>query len=202
MKKGMLWLYVFGLLTVFPVSDNSYAVMEQSRQDSSEEFPRIIHGKSRENGHFKEDELLVRFKAGFRSHSADNLHKKHGSEKIKEFPALYMHHLKLKKGMRIEDAIERYRADPSVEYAEPNYLVSVQTMPNDPRLGELWGLHNTGQTGGFSDADIDTPEAWDLAAGSSSVVVAVIDTGVDYYHEDLAANTWLNPGEDTGKQHR
>ena len=59
----------------------------------------------------------------------------------------------------------------------------------------MWGLHNTGQIGGTPDADIDAPEAWDTATGSADVVVSVIDTGVDYNHEDLAANMWTNPGE-------
>src|SRR5262249_48878129 len=65
-------------------------------------------------------------------------------------------------------------------------------------FSSLWGLHNTGQTGGTPDADIDAPEAWDVTTGSSSVVVAVIDTGVDYTHPDLAANIWTNAGEVPG----
>ena len=52
-------------------------------------------------------------------------------------------------------------------------------IPNDPFFDQLWGLHNTGQTGGTADADIDAPEAWDVTTGSSAVVVAVIDSGVD-----------------------
>ncbi len=70
----------------------------------------------------------------------------------------------------------------------PNY-------PNDPYCEYQWGLHNTGDLSGIEDADIDAPEAWDITTGSNEVVVAVIDTGVDYTHEDLAANMWRNPGE-------
>ncbi len=86
---------------------------------------------------------------------------------------------------------------PDLLYAEPNYLVHAMDTPNDPRFGELWGLHNTGQTvsgqAGTPDADIDAVEAWDLTTGSSSVVVGVVDTGVDYTHPDLAANIWSAP---------
>jgi len=94
-----------------------------------------------------------------------------------------------------------------VLYAEPNFVYSLvgaenveSTTPNDPGFtgSSLWGLHNTGQSGGTVDADIDAPEAWDLATGSRDVVVAVIDTGVDHYHPDLAANMWTNPGEVNG----
>jgi len=65
--------------------------------------------------------------------------------------------------------------------------------PNDPSFSLLYGLHNTGLSGGTVDADIDAPEAWGVITGSSSVVVAVIDTGVDYNHPDLAANIWTDP---------
>ena len=78
---------------------------------------------------------------------------------------------------------------------EPNFVMTVQLVPNDANYSELWGLDNTGQTGGTADADIDAPEAWDTTTGSNNVVVAVMDTGVDYTHEDLAANMWVNPGE-------
>ena len=83
------------------------------------------------------------------------------------------------------------------ERAEPNGILWAQATPNDPMYGSQWGLNNTGQTGGTSDADIDAPAAWDLTTGSS-VVVAVVDSGVQYNHPDLAANMWTNPGEVAG----
>ena len=85
----------------------------------------------------------------------------------------------------------------SVLYAEPNYRVHTTQLPNDPRYSELWGLENLGQTGGALDVDIDAPEAWDVTTGDHTLV-AVIDTGVDYTHEDLAGNMWVNAGEVPG----
>ena len=59
-------------------------------------------------------------------------------------------------------------------------------------------LRNTGQTGGTPDADIDADEAWNIETGNSSIVVAVIDTGTDWGHEDLLGNIWNNSGEIPG----
>src|SRR3954447_5051755 len=92
-------------------------------------------------------------------------------------------------------ALAAFKNDPNVQFAEPDYRVSLQMAANDPDFGQTWGLDNTGQTGGFEDADIDAPEAWDKTTGSTKTIVAVIDTGVDYNHPDLYENIWINPGE-------
>ncbi|UCG51055.1 MAG: S8 family serine peptidase [Candidatus Latescibacterota bacterium] len=101
-------------------------------------------------------------------------------------------------GLSPEDAVERFSNDPRIEYIEPDYIVYADDLfPDDPEFERLWGLHNTGQTGGTPDADIDAPEAWQIETGDT-VLVGVIDTGVDWTHEDLAANMWINPGEIPG----
>ncbi len=100
--------------------------------------------------------------------------------------------VRLPPGLSVEEAIKRYKGQPGVLYAEPNYIIRLDATPNDPSYNQLWGLNNTGQSGGTVDADIDAPEAWDLSTGSSTVVVGVIDTGVKYDHPDLAANMFQN----------
>lgn len=92
----------------------------------------------------------------------------------------------------------RLATDARVRYVEPNAIVSADATPNDPSYPQLWGMNNTGQTGGTPDADIDAPEAWDVQTGSTSVAVGVTDTGIDFSHPDLAAQQWVNTGENCG----
>jgi Subtilase family len=96
----------------------------------------------------------------------------------------------------------RLRADPRVGYVERNFRIQAADhggTPNDPSFHQQWGLDNFGQmVSGFpgtADADIDAQEAWQVTTGSAGVVVGILDTGLDLTHPDLAANVWLNPGE-------
>lgn len=99
----------------------------------------------------------------------------------------------------VEQALVTYSALDGVQYVQPNYEVNANaTIPNDTYFAQLWGMNNTGQTGGTIDADIDAPEAWDLETGSRDIVVAVIDTGIDYNHNDLRDNMWVNQLEYNG----
>ena len=91
---------------------------------------------------------------------------------------------------------------PDVEYVEPNFLVQAgQIVPADPSFGSLWGLQNTGQSiggiPGIPNADIGASMAWGTSTGGRANVVAVVDTGVDYTHPDLAANVWSAPASFT-----
>jgi subtilisin family serine protease len=99
-------------------------------------------------------------------------------------------------GETVESVAASLARDPGVKAAEPDYAITPdQALPNDPRFGEMWGLHNTGQSGGTADADIDAPEAWAAIPAGPEVRVAVLDDGVEYTHPDLAGNIWTNPGE-------
>jgi subtilisin family serine protease len=91
--------------------------------------------------------------------------------------------------------VNDYSSNPDVEYAEPNYLIGLCDIPNDEKFSNQWFLHNTGHSGGTNDADIDAPEAWDIETGNSNVIIAIIDTGVDYTHPDLVDNIWINEDE-------
>ena len=86
---------------------------------------------------------------------------------------------------------------PNVAFVEPNFVVRMISEPNDPRFPELWGLKNLGQViagvPGLPGADIHAADAWNISLGSTAHVVAVIDTGIDYTHPDLAGNMWSAP---------
>ncbi len=102
----------------------------------------------------------------------------------------------LPESMTVDLAIAYYENQPGVKYAQPNYLYTIDAVPNDPSYALQWGLKNTGQTtpyfpsGGTTGADISAEDAWDVTTGSDDIVIAVIDSGVDYLHEDLAPNMW------------
>jgi subtilisin family serine protease len=95
----------------------------------------------------------------------------------------------------------QYLALPEVEYAEPNMEIHVEAidtsllpvLPADPQFDEQWALSNSGQRGGKKGADISATLAWATTTGDDDVVVAVLDSGVDYRHEDLAPNMWKRP---------
>ena len=138
---------------------------------------------------------MIRARRGTRSASGA---KRPAAPVLKPGRKLYLVTVDDKSKAGMQKALEDLRKDPNVAYAEPNYKVKAIGMPDDPDFGLLYGLHNSGQTGGVADADIDAPEAWDTYTGDHNVIVGVIDTGIDYLHPDLAENIWTNPGEIPG----
>lgn len=118
--------------------------------------------------------------------------------------------VKLPEDLNVKDILGTFNTDDRILYAEPVYKIQwFSNVPDDPCFPWQWGLNNTGQShpteplgqGEFSsgtpDADIDAPEAWDIHT-ATDIIVAVIDSGVDYTHPDLAANMWINQAEYSG----
>jgi subtilisin family serine protease len=147
-------------------------------------------------------ELLVRFQDGASVADVAAAHAAVGATVLKSFTAVpNLQHVRLAAGSSVPQAVARYRGLDGVLYAQPNFVyepLESHLAPNDPLYPQLWGLNNTGQTGGTADADIDAPEAWNITTGSGNVAVGVLDTGVSYTHVDLAANTRPNTPECNG----
>lgn len=102
------------------------------------------------------------------------------------------------------NVVKSLSENPMVDIVEPNYIYRINKTPNDPMLGQLWGMINTGQQdsqrrAGIAGVDIGAEQAWDITTGSKDVIVAVIDTGIDYNHADLKDNLWTNEAELNGK---
>lgn len=144
------------------------------------------------------DRVIVRYKAGTSAASKSGLRVRvHGERKraydlvpeteLLSIPA---------GGPSVAQVVQELSQQAAVEFAEPDYVVEAIAVPNDPQYANLWGLNDTATP----DADINAAQAWDLTAGDPNMVVAIIDSGIDYNHPDLAANIWTNPGEIPGNK--
>ena len=161
--------------------------------------PRVVPG-----------EIIVKYRAGVEESVIQSSLQRAGLRVLRSSEALGFLHCATNTVtvQAVTGAVQACKADPNIEYVEPNYyLYAVETIPegepfavkqgsprvpNDPRFGEQWNMRNG------NDADIDGPEAWATQTGSNDVLVAIIDTGIDYNHEDLQEQIWRNPGESGG----
>lgn len=138
---------------------------------------------------FVEDELLVKTAKGRSPARLLGLHSRMGATVLETLGHLGWQRVKISGGKNLNSAIADYANQPEIEAVQPNFYYHLLAVPNDPQ----WS-----STGLYGLPKISAPAAWDLTTGSSSVVVANIDTGMRYTHEDLAPNMWTNPGEING----
>src|SRR5208337_3909685 len=148
---------------------------------------------------YRADRILIKPKAGIGRTVLDNFHRSQNSAVLQTFEGIgHLQIVSVPKGETVQGLIAQYQKSGLVEFAEPDYaLHAAPTTPNDPKYldGTLWGLNNYGQNSGTPHADIDAAEGWDVLTSASNIVVAVIDSGIWYTHEDLAANMWVNPND-------
>jgi subtilisin family serine protease len=148
-------------------------------------------------------ELLVKFKSGTSDEAIENIMEQFHDrieDRIESDPGLDA--IDDLDDADVAATVAKYSSLPEVEYAEPNYEIELDAadappftpvLPHDPRFNDQWALANSGQRGGKEGADISATRAWATTTGSDKVVVAVLDSGVDYTHEDLAPNMWTRP---------
>lgn len=176
-------------------------------------FPAIITaGDNLSRPAYQPGELIVKLKKGTDVHQLQTDFRSRNMEIKNRFDTLsrlkgqdYLLLTIDNPGPNVETALaESLSTVPGIESVSLNYTRRLYAIPNDPLFERQWGFHNTGQTAfinrGTPGADINAPAAWDIDTGSPDVVIAVIDTGVDYLHEDLWENMWTNPGEIPGNR--
>lgn len=144
---------------------------------------------------YKEDELIVKFAPNtngkqktVQEHNQilSSLNAGEVKHSVKLVPGLSL--VKLPAGLTVTEALSKLKGKGEFFYVEPNYKIRIaSTTPNDTYFGNLWGM-----------VDINAPQAWDIIHDACDIIVAVIDTGVDYTHPDLAANMWVNEVELNG----
>ncbi|MBU45751.1 MAG: peptidase S8 [Spirochaetaceae bacterium] len=171
--------------------------------DSLKRYSSLEQAKSQQR--YVPGEVIVKYKPGLTDNAQVARTNGLGLQSSLQISRLKAVKARILTGETVEEAVERLRKDPMVEYAEPNYLYQkFAPAPNDTHWGKLWGLENTGQflsspsyttnNPGTSGKDIDILNAWDVTSDCSATTVAVIDTGVNYSHEDLSANMWDGTG--------
>lgn len=143
---------------------------------------------------YKTKEILIKFKKTSPGNIKTFL-EENGLEIIGIFKRLNTYHCEIISNLSVEKVMDILKNEETIDYAEPNYLYQLDIHPSDPFFVWQWNLDNFGQTAGKPNADIRSIECWDLAIGTSDVVVAVIDSGIDYTHWDLKKNIWINTSE-------
>jgi subtilisin family serine protease len=121
-----------------------------------------------------------------------------GVRRLQVFPAIGgLEVLEVPPGVNADDLLVAYQRSGLVRYAKKDHIVHAQLEPNDPYFlnSTCWQLMNTGASGETVGADIDATDAWNTLTSAAGIIVAVVDSGVRYTHQDLAANMWHNPQE-------
>jgi len=172
-----------------PVRDRSDATRPLDGDESGEEVTAA------------RTEILVRFKSGVNQQTIQGITSRLNDEVADRIEAVEgLGVIEDEDNRSADEVITQYRALPEVEYAEANTIIKLQhegggkhIHANDELFFKQWGLFNHGQDGGKAGADISAMQAWATTKGSDQIVVAVLDSGVDYTHPDLAKNIWRRP---------
>jgi thermitase len=179
---GRLWaiLLLLGLLIVTAAFLAGQPVSAQDGQPAAEPLP------SSSAAEYVPDELLVRFRPVVPAARAEQVASEQGAEHLRTVPAIGVEVLRVPPGLTVEQAVSRFNHLPEVQYAEPNYILHIAQV-SDLGLDNQWAPQK-----------VEAPAAWSVTTGNPAVTIAVVDTGVDYRHSELAPNIWVNSDEIPG----
>jgi subtilisin family serine protease len=194
-SQGINYQRGFAVFQVAPEQDAAAATETLSAQQQvANSIPAMIddEGKPR---YFLPDEVTVQFREEVSKEKAEKIIEDKGSRIVVEQRTPGYYTLAVPEGKGLFETLREFSSLNEVAFAEPSeagFNDALIYIPDDPEFTKLWGLHNTGQVvngmTGSADADIDAAEAWDIARGHPDVIMAVIDTGMDMNHPDLAPN--------------
>lgn len=220
MNRSNIWVHIVIAIVLIGMAAVAGQIGNWVSQKSHNDFSRATNNKSQtkpltiqRSSNDREAEVLVRFKPNV---SLSEINRIAGSnnDRIED-------EIETVRGLVAIDDLDnaspeaiakQYEAMSNiVEYAEPNFEIKLDpvtgnsyrevsereadpgSVPNDPMFADQWALNNVGQNGGKQQADIGALPAWAKSKGSKKVVIAVLDTGVDYTHRDLVSNMWIRP---------
>jgi thermitase len=215
MNRNNIWLHLAiasGLILVAALAGQVHKWQTQLK--TSRQSPSWTQQAAKENSDYADEtsgesnrgtakaEVLVRFHSGTTQQLIEKIAERLNDQvedRIESVDGLEV--IEDEDGKSADDVVAQYRALPEVEYAEPNSEIKLDhedggrkhVHADDELFFKQWGLFNTGQNGGKAGADISAMRAWAVTKGSDQVVVALIDSGVDYTHPDLASNIWVRP---------
>jgi thermitase len=210
MSRNNIWVHVTIALALILIAAFAGGVrhwkkaMERSSQlvPYPKQQPDDRENKADDEDDANKVEVLVRFRAGTTREIIDRITREFNDEvedRIESVDGLDV--IADEDGQSAADVVAQYRALPEVEYAETNSEIVLDhedrgrkhVHADDEMFSRQWGLANGGENGGLAGADISAMRAWSVTRGSDQVVVAVIDSGVDYTHPDLVNNIWTRP---------
>ena len=153
--------------------------------------PQRVSGEARDRKGrplYRAGELLIKYGTGVKQSQLAALHREIGAVLIDTNARRRLHKVILKKEVGTSEAIAGYKSSALIENVERHALRYPNVSPNDPYLVNQWNVNH-----------IDLPEAWNHSSGSADIVIAIIDTGINFFHPDLSDNMWVNVTEYYGQ---
>ncbi len=200
MKKSKITLLISIIFVFFFSSSFDFPRLRKQKRNPMRMFRHQVHSINHEQPfgigetRYAPDRVLVKFKQTLSLQTIDTTINAYQAETIKQIPVLEIYILKVPEYSTVEEMIYALKLNPDVEYATPDYKIYITAVPkpNDNFFDLQYALYNEGQEIGFpgpqgkNRADIKALEAWEETKGDVQVIIAVMDTGIDFNHPDLA----------------